>query len=138
VIARDLMTYNPVTVAADASVAEAVEILRELDIRHLPVVQGGVLVGILSDRDLRQIDEQLLSSMNAPGAASLRRTTAVARIMSSDVIAVHPDTEVTEVIGILIETKIGAVPVIERASRELVGIVSYIDVLRAVQDMVED
>jgi acetoin utilization protein AcuB len=132
------MTYNPATVAATASVAEAIEILRELDIRHLPVVQDGVLVGILSDRDLRQIDEQLLSGMGKPGTADLPRSTPVVRIMSSDVIAVHPDTDVTEIIGILIETKIGAVPVIERASRELVGIVSYIDVLRAVQDMVED
>jgi acetoin utilization protein AcuB len=132
------MTYNPATVDANASVAEAVEILRELDIRHLPVVQDGVLVGILSDRDLRQVDEQLLSGIGKPGTADLRRSTAVVRIMSSDVIAVHPDTHVTEIIGILIETKIGAVPVIERSTRELVGIVSYIDVLRAVQDMVED
>jgi acetoin utilization protein AcuB len=138
VIARDLMTYNPVTVSADASVAEAAEILHEMDIRHLPVVDKGALVGILSDRDLRHIDEQLLAGVEGPGAVDARRAVPVARVMSTDVIAVDQETNVGEVIGILIETKIGAVPVIDRHTRQLVGIVSYIDVLRAIQDMVED
>ena len=50
-IARDLMTANPVTVDPKASIAEAWDLMREMAIRHVPVVQDGALVGMLSDRD---------------------------------------------------------------------------------------
>ncbi len=136
--ARDVMTENPVTVSAEATVAEAAEILRDLEIRHLPVVQNGVLVGILSDRDLRDLDARLLLDVEDPEAARARFSVPVVRVMSADVIAVDPETELCELIGIMIETKVGAIPIIDTATRELLGIVSYIDVLRAVQDIVPD
>ena len=51
-IARDLMTPDPLTVTPQASVAEVWDLMREVDVRHVPVVQGGALLGMLSDRDL--------------------------------------------------------------------------------------
>ena len=54
-IARDVMTENPTTVDAGATVAEAAELLQTLEIRHLPVVEGSELLGIVSDRDLRSV-----------------------------------------------------------------------------------
>jgi acetoin utilization protein AcuB len=58
--------------------------------------------------------------------------------MSSDVICVEPETDLSDVVALLLEHKIGAIPVVDPDTRAVVGIVSYIDVLRAVQDSLEE
>jgi acetoin utilization protein AcuB len=136
--AQDLMTQNPVTVPPGASVAEAFDLMSELDIRHVPVVEAGELVGMLSDRDLARFDIARL--LTGEGAEALRRelATPVVKVMSSDVIVVNPETELSEVVELLVEHKIGAVPVVKTDTREIVGIISYIDVLRGIQDLLEE
>jgi acetoin utilization protein AcuB len=132
------MTVNPVTVIPQASIAEVWDLMRELEIRHLPVVEGGALVGMLSDRDLAHLDMTRL--LTVEGADALRRelTTPVVNVMSSDVVFVEPDTALSEVVGFLLETRVGALPVVEPDTREVVGIVSYIDVLRVLQDLLDE
>ena len=136
-IARDLMTANPATVLPRTTIAEAWDLMRELDVRHLPVVDGDALVGMLSDRDLGSLD--LARLLNEDGADALRRRLAlpVIQIMSADVIAVEPDTEMSEIITMLLEHRVGALPVVLTGTRQVVGIVSYVDVLRAVENAIE-
>jgi len=138
VIARDLMTPDPETVTPEATIAEVWDLMRELDVRHVPVVQGGMLVGMLSDRDLARLD--VGRALTLEGADALRRelTTAVVTVMSSDVICAEPETELSEVVGLLLEHKIGALPVVRPDTREVVGIISYVDVLRALRDLLEE
>jgi acetoin utilization protein AcuB len=133
-----LMTMHPVTVTTKATIAEALALMRDLDIRHVPVVENGALVGMLSDRDLAYLD--VGGSLTEAGATRLRRelSTPVVKAMSSDVIYVEPETDVSEIVALLLEHKIGAIPVVEPDTRAVVGIVSYIDVLRAVQDALEE
>jgi CBS domain-containing protein len=135
--ARDVMTANPMTVPPHASVAEAWDLMRERAVRHLPVVDGGAVVGIVSDRDLAHFDMARL--LTAEGAEALRRElgTPVVKVMNADVIAVNPEAELGEVVDLLVENRIGAVPVVRPESQELVGIVSYIDVLEALRDQLE-
>ena len=137
-IARDVMTANPATVTTESTVMEAWDLMRELDVRHIPVVQDGALVGMLSDRDLAYLD--VARVLTAEGADAVRRelATPVVRIMRSDVIFVEPETDVSDVVDLLIEHKIGAVPVIRGETREVVGIVSYIDALRALQALLQE
>jgi acetoin utilization protein AcuB len=137
-IARDLMTPKPMTVSPEATIAEVWDLMRELEIRHLPVVQAGALVGMLSDRDLARLDMARLLAV--AGADTLRRelSAPIVRFMSSDVIAVEPEAELSDVIELLLEHKVGALPVVEPDTREVVGIISYIDVLRAIQDDLEE
>jgi len=137
-IARDLMTPNPATVTPESTVAEAWDLMRELDVRHVPVVQDGALVGMLSDRDLASLDVARL--FTAEGADALRRelATPVIKVMRSDVIFADPDTDVSDVVDLLVENKIGAVPVVRPDTRKVIGIVSYIDALRALQDLLEE
>jgi acetoin utilization protein AcuB len=137
-IARDLMTPNPLTVTPQASIAEAWDVMRELAVRHVPVVEDGVLVGMLSDRDLAQVD--IARVLRVEGADALREEleTPIVGVMSSDVISVEPETDVGEVISLLLEHKFGALPVVEPGTREVLGIISYVDVLRALQDLVEE
>ena len=132
------MTMYPVTVTPQATIAEALDLMRDLDIRHLPVVERGALVGMLSDRDLAYLN--VGAALTDEGAAALKRelATPVIKVMRSDVICVEPETDLSDVIGLLLEHKIGAIPVIRPDTQAVVGIVSYIDVLRAVQDLLED
>jgi acetoin utilization protein AcuB len=111
--------------------------MRERGVRHLPVVDGGTVVGMLSDRDLARFD--LGRVLTIEGAEALRRelATPAVKVMSSDVITVDPEAELGEVVDLLVENRIGAVAVVRSDTQELVGIVSYIDVLEAVRDLLE-
>lgn len=135
--ARDVMTPRPATVTPHASVAEAWDLMRDLDVRHLPVVQGGELVGIVSDRDVARLDVARLLAAERGEALERELATPVVKVMSSDVVSVEPDTSLGDVIGLMVEHRIGAVPVVTPEGRGVVGIVSYVDVLAAVQDLVE-
>ena len=137
-IARELMTADPVTVESKASIAEAWDLMRELSIRHIPVVEHGVLVGMLSDRDLGQLDIGRVLNLEGAAAARAELARSVIESMSADVIFVHPETEVVDVIGLLIEGRVGALPVVRPNTLEVVGIISYVDVLRALQDLLVD
>ncbi|HTO10856.1 MAG TPA: CBS domain-containing protein [Candidatus Binatia bacterium] len=136
--ARELMTENPAIVPPQATIAQAWDLMRELDIRHLPVVEGGVVVGMLSDRDVGSLD--VGRALTEEGADGLRRrlTRPVSQLMSTDVVAAEPETDVSELITLFLEQKVGAIPVVLADSQQLVGIVSYIDILRAVQELLAD
>ena len=135
--ADDVMTPNPITVRPDATVAEVWDLMSESEVRHLPVVDRGALIGMVSDRDLARFDIGRLPLAEGPAAVRRELGTPVVKLMSSDVIAVNPETELAEVVELLVEHRIGAVPVVRIGTREVVGIVSYIDVLRALQDALE-
>ena len=138
VTARELMTENPATLTAQATIAEAWDLMRELEIRHVPVIQGGALVGMLSDRDLARVGIGNLLMADGAGAAGQDLGTLIGGLMSTDVIVVQPETELSDVIDLLVESRVGALPVVDPDTRAVVGIVSYIDVLRAIQDQIEE
>jgi CBS domain-containing protein len=135
--ASDIMTAHPATVTPEATLAEAWDLMRELDVRHLPVVEGDTLVGMLSDRDLGTVD--VVRALTEAGADGLRRQLSrpVAQLMSTDVVAAEPETDIGDLLTLLLEHKVGALPVVTPDTRQIVGIVSYIDVLRALQSVLE-
>jgi acetoin utilization protein AcuB len=112
--------------------------MRELEIRHVPVLQGGVLVGMLSDRDLARLDMSRMLVVEGADALRQELATPIIKVMSTDVISIEPDTDLGEIIDLLIEHRIGALPVVQPGTREVVGIVSYIDVLRVLRDDLEE
>jgi CBS-domain-containing membrane protein len=93
---------------------------------------------MLSDRDIGNLEVGRL--LTEEGADALRRRLArpVIQLMSADVIAAEPETDVSELITLVLEHKVGAIPVVTPDTRWIVGIVSYIDILRAVQDLLEE
>ncbi len=126
-IAAELMTPDPRTIGVNAPIGEVYDVLRELDVRHLPVVNDdGDLVGIVSDRDLAGREVASLPSSAA----------RVADVMSGGVIAVDPETDIHDVIERMLENRIGAIPVVNGESK-VVGIISYVDVLRSFDRVVE-
>lgn len=125
--ARDVMTPRPLTGSVTESVSDVMETMLTQDIRHLPIVSGDELVGMISDRDLRQFSRALLTDLDK---ARVSLKAPVGKMMSSDVLTADPEDDVDELIDIMVENKVGAVPIVD-GDGLLVGIVSYIDILRA-------
>ncbi len=120
------MTPVPHCVGRDQPLSVAQERMRAFEVRHLPVLEGGKLVGLLSQRDalfvetLRDVDP-----MKVP----------VEDAMSSDVYVVAPDTKLATVAREMIEHKYGCAVVTKGA--QVVGIFTTVDALRALVAMVE-
>jgi acetoin utilization protein AcuB len=119
------MTHNVASVRSNDSLAAAADRLMQLPIRHLPVVDDGVLVGMLSDRDMRALGAYYLNLDRARQWASIR----VADVMTRRLITASPSTSIPELISRMLDAQVGALPVVE--GDKLVGIVSYTDLLRA-------
>jgi acetoin utilization protein AcuB len=129
-IARQLMTENPTAVGATARVSEALQVFQALDVRHLPVVnEQRELVGMLSDRDLRSLALPHLIDGEWMGTVQTALDARVATLMSNAPLSVDAETEVAEIVDLMLDQSVGAVPVVD-AENHLVGIVSYVDLLR--------
>ncbi|MEZ4226433.1 MAG: CBS domain-containing protein [Polyangiaceae bacterium] len=133
-VVEEIMTKDPTTVDASTPIREVISVLFELDVRHLPIVDGNTLVGIVSDRDVRAYLAPSLEELDNPDDIAQRLAQPIASVMSSDVLSVQPEMELNELVDLMLDHKVGAVPVVDSESDELVGIVSYMDVLRAAQD----
>ncbi|HEX7479612.1 MAG TPA: CBS domain-containing protein [Polyangiales bacterium] len=136
-LAEDIMTSNPVTVTERTKIEEALRLMAERDIRHLPVVRGLEVVGILSDRDLRSLGLSLVQDAASAQALRARLREQVTDLMTGTVVTVDADATLRELIGLMLDEKVSALPVVHPGSAELVGIVSYVDVLRAIEEEVE-
>jgi acetoin utilization protein AcuB len=137
-IADDIMTRKPETVTETVSIGEAMTLMSEQGIRHLPVVRGNEVVGILSDRDLRNLGVSMVNDMYGYDRLRARLSQPVSVLMTGGVITIARDASVAEVVELLLEEKLGALPVVEPGTQELAGIVSYVDVLRAVEPLLQD
>jgi acetoin utilization protein AcuB len=123
-IVREWMTLNPCTVEADASLNEAHEIMRERGFRHLPVLERGRLLGLVSQRDLHLIET--LRDVNP-------ETVAVREAMISHPYFVAPDARLDEVVAEMAEHKFGAAVVMEEG--KVVGMFTTVDALRAFAEL---
>ena len=130
--AKELMTENVATVSAETSLAAALEIMQEKNIRHLPVVREQQLVGMLSDRDLRGLGLRLVVDMESLERLESKLGATVGSLMSSNLLTVTEIAELEEILDLFVDEHVGAVPVVE--GEKLLGIISYVDVLRAVRD----
>jgi acetoin utilization protein AcuB len=134
--ASDIMQRDVVVVAPSATLKEASEVMHSSDIRHLPVLEGGDVVGIISDRDLRCYLAELYRSGEGDGEPPLssRSVVLVRDVMQRKPVSVLPDSDLGEVVDSMLEFKIGAVLVLDPAGH-LMGVVSYEDVIRAAMDL---
>ncbi len=127
-IVEEIMTSDPISVPPNATLEQVEGLLLELDVRHLPVVEDGQLKGIISDRDVAPYRWE--ESDGLPDVTA-------AQLMSSDLVTIAPEAEVGEAIDTLIDQRIGALPVVEGETQRLIGIVSYVDLLRAARSLIE-
>lgn len=117
-----IMTRHPETIDPDDALAKAQEMMDVGGFRRLPVVKDGMIVGMLTERDLRQHRGHLES-------------TKVNAVMSSPVWSVGPHATVQEVARLMLHHKIGGLPIVDKGG--LVGMVTTSDMIRAFLEVVE-
>ncbi len=128
-LARDIMTTPAVSIRWDATVLEASALMEEMDIRRLPVVdEDNVLIGIISDGDVREaLSIYNLTNPYAPDQDEI--LLAVDEVMSAPVFSVGPEEHLRQVVQLMLEHKIGGVPVIDEKRRPL-GVITESDIFR--------
>ena len=123
----DVMTRDPLVVTPSETIGQADELMTANKIRQLPVVNERELVGIITDRDIRSfLSDSLLSP---PEAREKALRTRIADVMTRDPLTLAPDDSLREAVELLINEKIGGIPVLDQREG-IVGIVTYVDVLR--------
>jgi acetoin utilization protein AcuB len=117
-LVKDRMSAPPVTIGADTSFQQALALMQEHGIRRLPVVDdAGRLIGIVAQRDL------LIAALRY-----LQSRVEVTEVMATRVIVATPDMPLTRVATLMLENKIGGLPVVEGG--KVVGIITESDIFR--------
>jgi acetoin utilization protein AcuB len=127
-LVQDIMQANVVTVTPRTSLHEAITLTRERGIRHLPVLDGDALVGIVSDRDLKRAMASPATGLKPHESASLMERVAMRDIMTQTVITIGGGFPVEDAARVMVKEKISALPVTEAG--RLVGIVTETDLMR--------
>ena len=129
---RDLMSSKVVSAPVGTPVQVAFELMRDGGFRHLPVLSTkGKLMGILSDRGLRGVGAFFKDSNSGIDEFLVTEPTTVEKIMVADPITVSPDATISTAVKIIRDKRIGCLVVTE--GDEMVGILSYLDVLDAAE-----
>src|ERR671937_857026 len=130
---QEVMTTPAITVGLEMPVLEAQRLMANRRIRHLPVTDGGRLMGIVTDRDIRLNLPSPATSLSVWEVNYLLARLTVESVMHRAVIMVDPEREAAEAAQIMLDHKIGALPVVDGGI--LVGIVTETDMLRAFRTM---
>jgi acetoin utilization protein AcuB len=126
-LVRKKMKKDLITITKDDRMTTARKILREKNIRHLPVVDGKKLIGLVSNMDIRKAEASPATSLEIRELHYLLDKLTVGEIMTRNVITISPDISVEEATTLLHDNKIGCLPVVEDGN--LVGILTENDVM---------
>jgi acetoin utilization protein AcuB len=133
-IVTDDMSREPATVRPDDPLRKAVELVMVRRIRHIPVVDAeGRLAGIVTDRDVKRILPSPLEHVTRETYEAALDQTTVGRIMTKEPYTVQAGTSVQEAVRLMLEHKVGGLPVLE--GEHLVGMFTQSDALRGYLDL---
>jgi len=125
---REIMETKLVTISASERLSMVEDIMTLGRVRHMPVVQGGRLVGVVSERDLLRASLSELSEHRDAERRMFLHVVEISRVMSTPPIVIGPDATIREAALLMADRKIGCLPVVE--NDELIGLVTETDVLR--------
>lgn len=128
-LVRDLMSSPPVTAAPALSLPDAAHLMKSRGIRRLPVLDGETLVGIVTDRDLREAMPSKVSTLSPWEATTRLAAISVADVMRRSVLSTTEDADARDAAYTMLQHKVGALPVVDSAGK-LVGLLTVTDVLR--------
>ena len=127
------MTRKIITIAPDSSVSDAVRLMKEKRIKHIPVLKDERLKGIISDRDIREFSPSKATSLDVYELNYLLTTTRVKEMMKTRVFTIAPDSPIEEAAMLMLDNNIGSLPVVEGG--KVVGIISDRDIFRVLVDI---
>jgi CBS domain-containing protein len=120
---RDVMTSNPTTCEPTATLVDAAKVMAREDVGPVPIVEGGKLVGLVTDRDI---------IIRAVAEGRDVTSTTVREVASKDLVTVTADEDLDRALQLMAQHQVRRIPVVE--GDRVVGIVSQADVARAADD----
>ena len=133
-LVKDVMRPDAAVVSVSADIRQVLRVLSQSDVRHVLVIDGDSLVGIVSARELRSA---LLSALGGLKQSSVKErilSQPITRMMSTDVKCVAAEDQLGQAIDLMLEHELGTVPVVENSTRKLIGVVSYVEALRIARE----
>ena len=128
-LVRERMSTKPVTITADVPITEALRIMRQNQVRRLPVLdENGELIGIVSEKDLLYASPSPATSLSIYEMHYMLSRLQVTELMTADPVTVTPDTLLEEAALIMADNKIGGLPVVKDGN--LVGIITETDIFK--------
>ena len=127
-LVKDWMTHDLVTISKDTSLTVASHLMKAKDIRHVLVIERRKLVGVVTWGDIREASASDATSLSVFELAYLLDNLAVSKIMTRHPITVAPTATIADAAQIMLENKIGCLPVIEQGRP--VGILTESDIFR--------
>jgi acetoin utilization protein AcuB len=131
----DYMTPNPITVEPDETLMHALELIRLRGVRRLPVAVGGLLVGLVTEGDVKRAEPSTLTDSQAEFDRVMEGT-PISRIMITKPVTTTADTPLLDAAEIMLNTKYGALPVV--AGGRVIGILTDNDLMRALVDVMRE
>ena len=132
-VVREIMMGSPVCLKPEDTLDLANDIISLGRIRHIPIIDHGRLVGILSERDLIGATATHIFGLKQKNKSALLKSFAIKDVMKKRVITVGPDTEIKDAVSIMQKKKIGCVPVLTDGA--VIGLVTTTDILRYVEGL---
>jgi CBS domain-containing protein len=132
-VAREIMMGSPVTLKPEDTLDLANDVIALGRIRHIPVVDDGRLVGIITERDLIGAAASQIFGLKQKSKSALLKSVLIKEVMKKRVITAAPDTPIKDIAHLMAEKKIGCVPVVSAGA--VVGLVTTTDILRYVESL---
>jgi CBS domain-containing protein len=133
---REFMASPVTSLPSSARLLDAGLLLRAGRIRHIPIIDDGRLVGILSDRDIQRCTPSMLTRVSAEEYNAIFEDTPVAKVMTRDPQHISPDAPLHAAAALLHSDKLGCLPVVENG--QVVGIITKDDMLGALMRLLDD
>lgn len=133
VLASDVMSKKPITITEQDDLYTAENIMKLAEVRHLPVLRDGILVGLITHRDFLALSISLLADIKEEERIELLRKIPVGKVMKTDIKTIAPDTPLDKACRILIDNKYGCLPVADNG--RLLGIITEGDFVKIVYDI---
>ena len=127
---KDWMSKDLVTIDADTSIMKASRVMKQNEIQHLPVLSQGRLVGIVSDRDLKEATPSKATTLDIHEMYHLLDTITVKSLMPKKIFTIPPGETVEKAAAVMLKHHISALPVVDPEGT-LAGIITKGDIFRA-------
>ncbi len=128
------MTKDPITVDASATIIEVIHMLKEHNVRRFPVMKGGRLVGLITERMIKEFTPSRATALDTWEVHYLLSRTPVTEAMNPTPLSIRPETDLTEAASLINTKKLNGI-LVTGAANELIGLFTTTDALRAVIEL---
>ena len=134
---QEIMTANPISARPSTPIGEVAATLRREHIHHMPIVQEGRVVAFVSENEIFSYELPEEHRVLKQELESKRLNVPVSIITQDEFISVSPDLDISELIDIMLDDQLTAVPVVDPDTSALLGVVSYVELMRVVKSLID-